>query len=298
MTNNPTTILDTIWNTPLVKLQHLSPTPHVEIRAKMESHNPWWSVKDRPAYNMIKQAMSRGELKVWDTIIEATSGNTGIALAMVWWVLWINVILVMKENSTLERIATMRWYGATLILTPAEKWIIYARDHAAQLAKQHWYLLLDQFNNQDNQKAHYLSTWPELREQTAWKITHFVSAKWTTGTITGTGTYLKEKNPDIHIVWAEPWPWATIPGIRKRPEAYIPGIYNPDVVDQLMDVTQEDAEDTALLLGKKEWIFCGKSAWGACRTALQVAKQLESWLIVFIVCDTWSRYIASGLFDG
>ncbi len=290
------TLLDEVWNTPLIKLERLATNPDVVIYAKMESHNPWWSVKDRPAYNMITEAMKRWDLKEWDTIVEATSWNTWIWLAMVGAIYGINVVLIMPETSTQERMDTMRAYWAELILTPWEEPFEYCRDLAKQLVQEKWYMNLDQFANDDNRKAHYKTTWPELWKQTDGTITHFVSAMWTTGTITWTGTYLKEMKPWIEIIWAEPTEESCIPWIRKWPEDYVPKIFNPKIPTQKITVSQKNAEDTARLLASKEGILCGVSSWGACWTALQVAQKLTSGVVVFIVCDSWNRYFSSWMY--
>lgn len=278
-------------------MKHLSPNPNVEIRAKMESHNPGWSVKDRPAYNMITQAMKRWELKPGDTIIEATAWNMWIWLAFVWKQLGLNVILTMPENSTAERVQTMKGYGAEVMLTPAEEPFEYCRDLATQLAKEKWYVNLDQFSNEDNRKAHYKTTWPEIWEQTWWNITHFVSVKWTTGIIVGTGKFLKEKKNDITIVWSEPGLCDCIPWTRNRPVDYVPDIYDPTIQDISIEGNQAWAEEAMRLLWHKEGIFCGISAWLWCWGAMQIAKQIESWCIVFIVCDNGSRYISTWVYD-
>ncbi len=294
------TIEDTIGNTPLVMLQRL-PGDEIKRRnniilGKLEGNNPAGSVKDRPALAMIKHAEERGQIKPGDTLIEATSGNTGIALAMAAAMRGYKMVLLMPENLSVERRQSMAAYGAQIILTPKTGGMEYARDLAEKMQKEGKGTILDQFGNPDNPLAHYDSTGPEIWRDTAGKITHFVSAMGTTGTIMGVSRYLKEMNPAIQIVGAQPEDGAQIPGIRKWPEAYLPKIYDKSRVDQLESVSQSSAELMARRLAAEEGIFCGISAAGACEVALRIAETVENATIVFIVCDRGDRYLSTGVF--
>jgi len=294
------TIEDAIGKTPLVALQRLSaqdmgPRGNV-ILGKLEGNNPAGSVKDRPALSMIRRAEERGEIKPGDTLIEATSGNTGIALAMAAAIRGYRMILIMPEDLSIERAQTMKAFGAELILTPKSGGMEYARDLADNMAAQGKGRILDQFANPDNPRIHYETTGPEIWEQTGGKITHFVSAMGTTGTITGVSRFLKEKNPAIRIVGAQPCEGSRIPGIRKWPEEYLPKIYDPAGVDELVYVSQSDAEDTCRKLARTEGIFAGISAAGACWVAQEIAKTVQNATIVFIVCDRGDRYLSTGVF--
>ena len=294
------TIEDTIGNTPLVMLQRL---PGEEIKrrnniilAKLEGNNPAGSVKDRPALSMIKRAEERGQIKPGDTLIEATSGNTGIALAMVAAMRGYKMLLLMPENLSVERRQSMAAYGAQILLTPKTGGMEYARDLAEQMQKEGKGTILDQFANPDNPLAHYEATGPEIWRDTDGRITHFVSAMGTTGTIMGVSSYLKEKNPQIQIIGAQPEEGSQIPGIRKWPEAYMPKIFDKTRVDQVESVSQSDAEHMARRLAAEEGIFGGISAAGACEVALRIALTVENATIVFIVCDRGDRYLSTGVF--
>ena len=296
------TIEQTIGRTPLVRLQRipgeLSDARGNVILAKLEGNNPAGSVKDRPALSMIARAEQRGEIKPGDTLIEATSGNTGIALAMVAAVRGYRMILIMPDNLSLERRAAMTAYGAELILTPAkEGGMEYARDLALRMQAEGKGKVLDQFGNADNPQAHIDTTGPELWEQTGGRISHFVSAMGTTGTIMGVSTYLRSRNPEIQIVGAQPAEGAQIPGIRKWSEAYLPKIYQPDCVNALEYIGQQEAEDMARRLAAEEGIFCGISSAGALVAALRVAASVQNATIVFIVCDRGDRYLSTGVFN-
>jgi cysteine synthase B len=294
------TIEDAIGKTPLVALQRLGaevwqPRRNV-ILGKLEGNNPAGSVKDRPALSMIRRAEERGEIKPGDTLIEATSGNTGIALAMAAAIKGYRMILIMPEDLSIERAQTMKAFGAELILTPKSGGMEYARDLADELVAQGKGRVLDQFANPDNPRIHYETTGPEIWEQTGGRITHFVSAMGTTGTITGVSRFLKEKNPAIRIIGAQPSEGSRIPGIRKWPQEYLPKIYDPSGVDELVYVSQDDAEDTCRDLARYEGIFAGISAAGACWVAQQIAKTVEDATIVFVVCDRGDRYLSTGVF--
>ncbi len=290
-------ILDLIGNTPLVECRVLNENQNVRLLFKMEGHNPGGSVKDRAAYNMLKSGLERGDFDKNSKLIEATSGNTGIALAMIAGIYGLNIELVMPENSTKERVQTMRAYGATVTLTASEVGIEGARDYAEAKVQNEGYLMIDQFGNTDNWKAHYKTTGPEIWKDTNGKITHFVSSMGTTGTIMGTSTFLKEKNPDIQIVGVQPTDGSSIPGIRKWPEAYLPKIFDPSKVDTIMEVSQTEASEMAKKLAIKEAIFSGMSSGGAATAALRLAKSLKKGVIVSIVCDRGDRYLSSNLFD-
>jgi len=290
-------ILDLIGNTPLVESKVLNTNPNVKIYFKLEGHNPGGSVKDRPAYNMIKSGLERGDFTKETRLIEATSGNTGIGLAMIAGIFGLNIELVMPENSTKERVQTMRAYGAKVTLTPADIGIEGARDYAEAKVEEEGFKMLNQFSNDDNWKAHYKTTGPEIWRDTNGEITHFVSSMGTTGTIMGTSTYLKEQNPNVQIVGVQPTDNAKIPGIRKWPEEYLPKIFNPEKVDTVMEVSEQDATEMAKRLAKEEGIFSGMSSGGAATVALRLAETLESGTIVSIVCDRGDRYLSSDLFD-
>ena len=294
------TIEDVIGATPLVRLTRLPgdagmPRGNV-LLGKLEGNNPAGSVKDRPAINMIRCAEERGTIKPGDTLIEATSGNTGIALAMAAAIRGYRMLLIMPEDLSVERAQTMKAFGAELILTPRSGGIEYARDLATQMEKDGKGRILDQFANPDNPRIHYETTGPEIWRDTAGRITHFVSAMGTTGTITGVSRYLKEKNPAVRVVGAQPSEGSRIPGIRKWPEEYLPKIFDPKSVDELVLVSQADAEETTRRLAREEGIFAGISAGGACWVALQIAAKVENATIVFVVCDRGDRYLSTGVF--
>ena len=294
------TIEDAIGKTPLVALQRLGAAECAArsnvILGKLEGNNPAGSVKDRPALSMIRRAEERGEIKPGDTLIEATSGNTGIALAMAAAIKGYRMILIMPEDLSIERAQTMKAFGAELILTPKSGGMEYARDLADNMAVQGKGCILDQFANADNPRIHYETTGPEIWEQTGGKVTHFVSAMGTTGTITGVSRFLKEKNPAIRIIGAQPSEGSRIPGIRKWPQEYLPKIYDPSQVDELVYVSQSDAEETCRQMARSEGIFAGISAAGACWVAQEVAKTVQNATIVFIVCDRGDRYLSTGVF--
>ncbi len=290
------TLETTVGNTPLVRLQRLPGATRCVVLGKLEGNNPGGSVKDRPALSMIVEAEKRGTIRPGDTLIEATSGNTGIALAMVAAMRGYRMLLVMPENQSLERRQSMRAFGAELVLTPKAGGMEGARDTAAAMQRDGRGVVLDQFANPDNPLAHYRGTGPEIWRDTAGQVTHFVSAMGTTGTIMGVSRFLRERNPAVSIVGAQPAEGAQIPGIRKWPEAYQPRIYDPGGVDRIELVTQRDAEDTARRLAAEEGIFCGISAGGACAVALRLAQELADAVIVFIVCDRGDRYLSTGVF--
>jgi cysteine synthase B len=290
------TIEEFVGNTPLARLQRLPGDTDNHILAKLEGNNPAGSVKDRPALSMISRAEERGDISPGDTLIEATSGNTGIALAMVAAIKGYRMILIMPENMSLERRALMRSYGAEIRLTPAEGSMEAAIDLARELEARGEGRILDQFSNPDNPRAHYESTGPEIWRDTQGAITHFVSAMGTTGTIMGTSRYLKEQNPAIQIVGVQPADGAKIPGIRRWPEAYLPRIYEPSRVDRLLDVTQRQAEETTRALAQREGIFCGISSGGAVAAALTLSAEVSGAVIVAIVCDRGDRYLSTGVF--
>jgi len=289
-------ILNLIGNTPLVK-SRLVKNPNVHLYYKLEGDNPGGSVKDRAAYHMIKNALKRGDINQKTQLVEATSGNTGIALAMIAGIFKLNIELVMPANSTKERVQTMRAFGAKVTLTPADKGIEGARDYADEVVEKSGAFMINQFSNPDNWKAHYKTTGPEIWNDTNGKITHFVSAMGTTGTIMGTSTYLKEKNPDIQIVGVQPTDGSSIPGIRKWPQAYLPKIFNPAKVDRTLEVSEADAMEMTLRLARVEGVFAGVSSGGAAISALRLCDELERGLVVSIVCDRGDRYLSSGLFD-
>ena len=291
---------DVIGGTPLVRLQRL-PGPENERRgnvllAKLEGNNPAGSVKDRPAISMIRGAEERGEISPGDTLLEATSGNTGIGLAMAAAISGYPLVIVMPEDASIERIQTMKAYGAELVLTPTSGGMEEARDVVTRMEREGRGRALDQFGNPDNPRAHEVGTGPELWSQTDGRITHFVSAMGTTGTITGVSRFLKSRNPGVQIVGAQPAEGSKIPGIRAWPPEYVPRIFDPSAVDRTVEVSQSDAEEMARRLAREEGIFGGISAAGACWTALQVAQEVENATIVFVVCDRGDRYLSSGVF--
>jgi cysteine synthase B len=286
-------LLELVGNTPLVELNRINPNPHVKLYAKLEGNNPGGSVKDRAAYGMIKGALDRGEIKQGTKLIEATSGNTGIALAMIARLFEIEIELIMPQNSTRERVLTMEAYGAKVTLTETMEG---ARDYAESKAAENGYFMLNQFANPDNWKAHYKTTGPEIWAGTDQKVTHFVSSMGTTGTIMGVSRYLKEQDNQIQIIGCQPNDGSSIPGIRKWPEAYLPKIFDKTRVDRVMEVSQENAVDMTRRLAKEEAIFAGMSSGGAAWAACELAKELSSGVVVFIVCDRGDRYLSSDLF--
>ena len=290
-------ITDQIGNTPLVEAKNIISKKGIRLFLKLEGNNPGGSVKDRPAFNMIYQALKRGDIKKGDTLVEATSGNTGIALAFIAQLLGLNMILIMPENSTVERVKTMRAYGGEVILTSADNGIEGSRDLAVKLNKEKGYFLLNQFENDDNWKSHYNTTGPEIWKDTNGEITHFVSAMGTTGTIMGVSTYLKEKNNNIVIVGAQPTDNSKIPGIRKWPEEYLPKIFDRSKVDKIIEVSEEEARVMTKRLAKEEGVFAGMSSGGAVASALKLAERLENAVIVTVICDRGDRYLSSNLFD-
>jgi cysteine synthase B len=294
------TIEDAIGKTPLVALQRIGAADNAQrsnvILGKLEGNNPAGSVKDRPALSMIQRAQERGDIKPGDTLIEATSGNTGIALAMAAAIKGYRMVLIMPEDLSIERAQTMKAFGAELILTPKSGGMEYARDLAERMEKEGKGRMLDQFANEDNPRIHYETTGPELWEQTQGRITHFVSAMGTTGTITGVSRFLKEKNPAIRIIGAQPSEGSRIPGIRKWPQEYLPKIYDASHVDELVYVSQDDAEEMCRRMAREEGIFAGISAAGACWVAQQISQQVENATIAFIVCDRGDRYLSTGVF--
>jgi cysteine synthase B len=300
MSDDYLTLEDAIGATPLVRLQRLPGAANAAagnvILAKLEGNNPAGSVKDRPAISMIRRAEERGEIKPGDTLIEATSGNTGIALAMAAAIRGYRMVLIMPEDLSIERAQTMKAFGAELILTPKSGGMEYARDLAEQMQREGKGRVLDQFANADNPRIHYETTGPEIWNETRGRVTHFVSAMGTTGTITGVSRFLKEKNPAVRIIGAQPAEGSRIPGIRKWPEAYLPRIYDPQRVDELVYVSQADAEEMARRLAREEGLFGGISAAGACWVALRVAAQARNATIVFVACDRGDRYLSTGVF--
>ncbi|MEQ8582424.1 MAG: cysteine synthase CysM [Marinoscillum sp.] len=290
-------LLDLIGNTPLVEITKINQKPGVKIFGKLEGQNPGGSVKDRAAFGMISEALKRGDIKKGDRLIEATSGNTGIALAMIAQSAGLHMTLLMPENSTVERIQAMRAYGAEVILTPAERTIEYSRELAEEKATKEGYFMLNQFANPDNYGMHYKTTGPEIWRDTEGQVTHFVSAMGTTGTIMGVSRYLKEQNPNIQIVGTQPTEGSSIPGIRRWSPEFLPKIFDPSRVDRVIDVSEDAARSMARRLAKEEAILSGMSSGGALTAALEVAEEIETGLIVFIVCDIGERYLSSGLFD-
>jgi len=291
------TIEQLVGNTPLVKINTLNPNNSVTIYGKLEGQNPGGSIKDRPALNMIKSALERKEIAVGDKLIEATSGNTGIALAMIAQALGVHMTLIMPDGATPERIKTMRAYGAEVILTPAEKTIEYSRQLADEMAETGDFHILNQFANPDNYKMHYKTTGPEIWKDTEQKITHFVSAMGTTGTIMGVSRYLKEQNPDIQIVGTQPTDGSRIPGIRRWSPEFLPKIYEPERVDRIIDVSADEAKVMTRRLAKEEGILAGMSSGGAMTAALKLASEIKEGVIVSIICDRGDRYLSSDLFE-
>ena len=290
-------LFDIIGNTPLIKTNRLIKDKNITLLLKLEGNNPGGSVKDRAAYNMIKSALDKNEIKKGDKLIEATSGNTGIALAMIASAFEIDIELVMPENSTKERIQTMEAFGAKVTLTSAEIGIEGSRDYAEKKVKEEGCFMLDQFANEDNWKAHYKTTGPEIWRDTQGQITHFVSAMGTTGTIMGTSTFLKEQDPSIQIIGAQPTDNSKIPGIRKWPEAYLPKIFNPKKVDQVIEISEQEARAMTKRLAKEEGIFAGMSSGGSVTAALKLASTIDKGVIVAIICDRGDRYLSSDLFS-
>ena len=290
------TLESTIGNTPLVRLQRMPGTASGVVLGKLEGNNPAGSVKDRPALSMIVEAEKRGDIRPGDTLIEATSGNTGIALAMVAAMKGYRMVLIMPDNLSLERRQSMTAFGAELILVTRAQGMEGARDLAEKMRAEGRGVILDQFANPDNPLAHYRTTGPEIWRDTQGRITHFVSAMGTTGTIMGVSKFLKEVNPAVTVVGAQPAEGASIPGIRKWPEAYLPKIYDARRVDRIEPVTQQEAEDTMRRLAREEGIFCGVSAGGACAVALRIAREAPDATIVFVVCDRGDRYLSTGVF--
>ncbi len=290
------TIESFVGNTPLLRLQRLAGATSNHILVKLEGNNPAGSVKDRPAISMIRHAQERGEIKTGDTLIEATSGNTGIALAMAAAIRGFRMVLIMPENLSVERRASMRAYGAELILVTREQGMEGARDLALQMEREGKGKVLDQFANPDNPRAHYETTGPEIWRDTAGNVTHFVSAMGTTGTIMGTARFLREQNPRPQIIGVQPVEGASIPGIRRWPPEYVPTIFDATLVDREMDVTQDEAEETTRRLAAEEGIFCGISSGGAVAAALRLSTEVENAVIVAIICDRGDRYLSTGVF--
>jgi S-sulfo-L-cysteine synthase (O-acetyl-L-serine-dependent) len=290
-------IEDTIGNTPIVRLKHIPTNPNVEIYCKLEGNNPGGSVKDRAAYGMIKSALDRGDINQGDNLVEATSGNTGIALAMIAKVLGVSMTLIMPDNATRERVLSMKAYGAEVILTPSKQTIEYARQLAGEMEAGGNYKQLNQFANPDNYRMHEQTTGPEIWRDTDGQVTHFVSSMGTTGTIMGVSRYLKSKNPSIQIIGAQPTDGSEIPGIRRWSPEYLPKIYEPSRVDKIMDVSREQATNMTRRLAKEEGILAGMSSGGALSIAIQLAENLERGLIVCITCDRGDRYLSSDLFE-
>lgn len=293
----PKKLIELIGNTPLVIARNLVQNPNVKLLLKLEGNNLGGSVKDRAAYNMIASALERGEIKKGDKLIEATSGNTGIALAMIAQLFDIEIELVLPADSTKERTQTMLAYGAKVTQTPASSGIIGSRNYADQKIAEGGYVMLNQFANEDNWKAHYKTTGPEIWKDTKGTVTHFVSAMGTTGTIIGTSTYLKEQNKNIQIIGAQPSDGSQIPGIRKWPQEYLPKIFDASKVDCIMEVSEQEAREMTKRLAQEEGIFAGMSSGGSVATAVKIANQLESGVIVAIICDRGDRYLSSDLFD-
>lgn len=291
------TLFELIGNTPLVELKNISTSQNITIYAKLEGQNPGGSVKDRAAYNMIKSAIDRGDIHRGERLIEATSGNTGIALAMIAQAMGLHMTLIMPENSTSERIKSMKAYGAEVILTPAEKTIEYSRELAEQMASTEDYVMLDQFANPDNYRIHYQTTGPEIWRDTHGQITHFVSAMGTTGTIMGVSRYLKEQNSTIQIIGTQPTDGSSIPGIRRWSPEFLPKIFERERVDRIMDVSEEEATDMTRRLAREEGILAGMSSGGALSAAYRLSQEITSGVIVFIVCDRGDRYLSTNLFE-
>ena len=290
-------ILDLVGNTPLVELKHVTVNKNVQIFAKLEGNNPGGSVKDRAAYGMIKGALDRGEIKAGDKLIEATSGNTGIALALIASLFGIEIELVMPEDATRERVLTMEAFGAKVILTPKEGSMEAAIDYANRKVSEGGYVMLNQFGNEDNPKMHYNTTGPEIWRDTNGKVTHFVSSMGTTGTIMGVSRYLKEQNKSVQIVGCQPSDGSRIPGIRKWPEAYLPTIFHRENIDRVIELGESDARIMAKRLAKEEGIFSGMSSGGCVHAAVELSKELKEGVIVCIICDRGDRYLSSDLFE-
>jgi cysteine synthase B len=289
-------IADIIGNTPLVEITNIIKKPGVRVYGKLEGQNPGGSVKDRAAYNMIKGALDRGEIKPGIKLVEATSGNTGIALAMIARIFGIDITLIMPESATKERVQTMQAYGAEVVLTPADKTIEYSREYAQSLVDQGGYLMLNQFGNPDNWGMHYQTTGPEIWRDTAGKVTHFVSSMGTTGTIMGVSRFLKEQNPDVQIVGVQPTDGSRIPGIRRWSPEFLPAIFEPERVDRIIDVSQEEAQTTMKRLAREEAIFAGMSSGGATAAAAKLVEELDEGIVVCIICDRGDRYLSSDIF--
>lgn len=289
-------LAELIGNTPLVELQHIPVNKRVTLLGKLEGDNPGGSVKDRAVYGMIKGALERGDIKPGDQLIEATSGNTGIALAMIARIMGLNMTLIMPDNSTRERVLAMEAYGARVILTPAARTIEYSRELAEKMANEEGFHILNQFANRDNYGMHYKTTGPEIWRDTQGKVTHFISAMGTTGTIMGVSRYLKEQNPAIQIVGTQPTEGSSIPGIRRWSPEFLPKIYEPHRVDRIVDVSEANARLLTQRLAKEEGILAGMSSGGALYAALSIANEIESGIIVFIICDRGDRYLSSDLF--
>lgn len=289
-------LFELIGNTPMVELQHIPLKSTVKIFCKLEGQNPGGSVKDRAAFNMISKALERGDIKKGDNLVEATSGNTGIALAMVANLLGVKMTLIMPDNSTKERVLSMEAYGAKVILTPAAQTIEYSRTLAEEMKESGEYFMLNQFANPDNYMAHYFGTGPEIYKDSAGKITHFVSAMGTTGTIMGVSKYLKEQNPEIQIVGTQPTDGSSIPGIRRWSKEFLPKIFDPSRVDRVIDVSQEEATIMTRRMAKEEGILAGMSSGGALQAALKIADEIDKGIIVCITCDRGDRYLSSDLF--
>ena len=288
-------IIDFVGNTPLVEAQHIFKKEGVTLLLKLEGNNPGGSVKDRAAYYMISEAIKKKNIKKGDTLVEATSGNTGIALMAK--VLGVNMVITMPENSTIERVKTMRAYGAKVILTPADKGMEGAIDLALKLKYKKGYFRLNQFDNFDNPKAHYNTTGPEIWRDTEGQVTHFVSAMGTTGTITGVSDFLKGKNQNVKIIGAQPKDGAKIPGIRKWPEEYLPAIFKANKIDEILEVSEEEARAMTIRLAQEEGIFSGMSSGGSVATALKVANSIDKGVVVAIICDRGDRYLSSDIFE-
>jgi len=293
------TLDELVGNTPLVRMQRIlvpERSPGTVVLAKLEGNNPGGSVKDRPALWMIRRALARGDIRPGDRLIEATSGNTGIALAMIAATLGLKMTLIMPDNMSMERRQSMAAYGAQLVLVPKAEGMEAARDLATEMAARGEGIVLDQFSNPDNPQAHYETTGPEIWRDTQGKITHFVSAMGTTGTIMGTGRYLKEQNPDVQIIGVQPAEGASIPGIRRWPEAYLPKIFQPEQVDRTIDINQDLAEETTRRMAREEGLMAGISSGGAMAAALRLAEEVENAVIVTIACDRGDRYLSTGVF--
>ena len=290
-------LIDFIGNTPLVELNHINPNPKVKLLAKLEGHNPGGSVKDRAAFGLIQGGIESGLIKPDSKLIEATSGNTGIALAMIARLHNLHIELVMPENSTRERVLSMRAFGAVVTLTPAEGSMEAAIDYARNKVENEGYIMLDQFGNQNNPNMHYKTTGPEIWRDTEGQVTHFVSAMGTTGTIMGVSRYLKEQNPNVTIVGAQPADGAKIPGIRKWPEEYLPKIFDRSRVDQIVEVAEDEAKEMTKRLAREEGVFAGMSSGGSVAAALKIIPSLESGVVVCIICDRGDKYLSTDLFD-